>query len=71
MADRVLSEFQHAIELLCESPGMGHVRSDLTLRQVRFWPVYDYLIIYSDQFPLEVVRILNGFRDIFEILRRD
>ena len=49
---------------------MGYRRDDLTTRKdVLFWPVYSYLIIYRPHTkPLEILRILHGKRDIKNIL---
>jgi len=50
---------------LASNPGLGHTRRDLTSKPVRFWPVYSYLIIYdAETQPLEVIRILSGYRDV-------
>ncbi|MBX9705938.1 MAG: type II toxin-antitoxin system RelE/ParE family toxin [Gammaproteobacteria bacterium] len=50
---------------LVENPYMGHVREDLTDHPVRFWTFkWHYLIIYSPEQPLEIARVLSGFRDI-------
>jgi plasmid stabilization system protein ParE len=69
-ADRVEREIEQAISLLARNPGLGHLRRDLTSKPVRFWPIYSYLIIYdSDARPLEVVRILSGYRDVAAILK--
>lgn len=36
---------------------------------VLFWPVYNYLIIYKqDTNPLEIVRVLNGYRNLIDLL---
>ena len=69
-ADRVEQEIQRAVMLLALNPGLGHIRRDLTSKPVRFWPVYSYLIIFDpDARPLEVVRILSGYRDIAMLLK--
>ena len=58
-----------AINKLVPMPGMGHVREDLTQRPLRFWPVGQYLIIYRpDTSPLEIVRVVNGYRDVAGLL---
>lgn len=68
-ADRVTGEIRNAIGMLVRNPELGHVRKDLTSKPVRFWPIYSYLIIYDPAAkPLEVVRILSGFRDIAALL---
>lgn len=68
-ADRWVSEIEKSIHLLAENPRLGHTRKDLTRRPVLFWPVGRYLIIYrADRKPIEVVRILSGYRDIPRLL---
>ena len=48
---------------------MGHYREDLAAKPVRFWPVHSYLVIYRpEQRPVQIVRVLSGFRDIRTLL---
>lgn len=69
-AFRVEQRFEEIFELLAGNPGIGHLRSDLTSRPVRFFPVYAYLVVYlPDWQPIEIVRILGGTRDIQHILK--
>ncbi len=69
-ADRVEQAIQRAVSMLAKTPGLGHIRSDLTSMPVRFWTVYSYLVIYNpDTRPLEVVRILSGYRDVASLLK--
>ena len=69
-ADRVEREIEQALNLLASNPELGHTRRDLTSRPVRFWALYSYLIIYDPATnPLEVVRILSGYRDLATLLR--
>jgi hypothetical protein len=49
---------------------MGHKREDLTQRDVLFWAVYSYLIIYRNSQPLRVVRIIRAKRDVKKWLAR-
>lgn len=50
-------------------PEIGHRREDLADEPLRFWPVYSYLVIYrADVSPIEVVRVLSGYRDVAELL---
>jgi plasmid stabilization system protein ParE len=68
-ADKVIQTIQEKCNLLSQQPNIGHRRTDLTNRPVLFWPVYNYLIVYkSDSTPLEIVRILSGYRNIIELL---
>ena len=69
-ADRVEQEIEKAVSLLARNPEIGHVRRDLTSQPVRFWPVCSYLIIYDPAArPLEIARILSGYRDVAALLK--
>jgi len=58
-----------SFEKLAENPFMGHVREELTSHPVRFWTFkWHYLVIYNPARPLEVVRVLSGFRDISNLI---
>lgn len=63
-AKKMLDRFFDAMDNLAENPGMGHTRTDLTSKPVRFWPIGHYLIIYKDTNPIQIVRVLSGYRDI-------
>jgi len=70
IADRVESTIRERIVFLAENPGAGHARKDLTDADVKFFPVYSYLIVYRSQTkPLEVASILHGRRDVEQILK--
>jgi antitoxin ParD1/3/4/toxin ParE1/3/4 len=55
-----------AFEALGQTPGMGHLRKDLTSYPVLFWPVGAYLVIYRAPEPgsIEIVAVTQGSRDI-------
>lgn len=64
-ADRLLDEVHAAFLKISEMPGMGHRRDDLVNEPLRFWKVHSYLIIYRPETsPLEIVRVISGYRDI-------
>jgi plasmid stabilization system protein ParE len=68
-ADRVIDDLYTAIHKLARQPGLGHLREDLTDEPLRFWSVYHYQIIYrSEAQPIEVVRVVSGYRDVSELL---
>tara|TARA_B100000315_G_C14452135_1_gene529639 strand:- start:153 stop:458 length:306 start_codon:yes stop_codon:yes gene_type:complete len=67
-ADRFSETLLDAIRRLASMPGMGHSRKDLTDQGVLFWPVKSVLVVYRDRTPLEVVRVLSGYRDIAHLL---
>jgi plasmid stabilization system protein ParE len=69
-ADRLLEDFYGAFEQLAEMPGIGHKRQDLTERDVLFWRLHSYLIVYKRSNPLRIVRIFHGKRDVKKLLKK-
>jgi plasmid stabilization system protein ParE len=68
-ADRVESVIRDKIAFLSRRPGAGHWRRNLTVENVKFFPVYSYLLVYRPETkPLQVVSILHGRRDVERIL---
>lgn len=68
-AERVVDGILAAFEKLAERPQMGQVRNDLTDRNVRFWAVYSYMIVYEEADDgIGVARVLSSFRDISALL---
>ena len=64
-ARRVLEDLRTAMHRLAEHPGLGHLREDLADEALRVWTVHSYLVIYRpDAQPLQVVRVLSGYRNI-------
>jgi len=73
-ADPVLGEIYEAIRVLFPFPQLGHSRSGLTSRPLRFHPLRDSLIVYApDEIPLIVPAILHGHRNprVIAALLRD
>lgn len=69
-AERVLDELFTSFDQLAEWPRQGHARSDLTDREVRFWPVGSHLVVYqADSIPLQIVAILHGARDVTIVIQ--
>ena len=69
--DRVESVIRSKFVYLANFPGAGHWGRDLTSAEVRFFPVYSYLIVYRPRTkPLEIVSILHASRDVAGILRQ-
>jgi len=63
-ADRVLTEIHTAIVSLVQFPHVGHSRSEITSRPLRFHAIRDFLIVYApDEKPLVVLAILHGRRN--------
>jgi plasmid stabilization system protein ParE len=70
-ADHLEDEFFETFEKLTRQPRMGHTRSDVTGRDVRFWPTGSYLIVYRERSTtLQILAILHGARDIPEVIRK-
>jgi plasmid stabilization system protein ParE len=70
VAEEVELEIRRVIAFLAGSPHAGHVRKDLTDKQVRFFPVHSYLIVYrADTQPLQVASIIHGARDVPQMLK--
>jgi plasmid stabilization system protein ParE len=68
-AIKVQERFLEIFRLLADNPDAGHFREDLTLRPVRFFPVYSYMVVYlTDTNPVEIVRILGVAQDAESIL---
>ena len=64
-AARMLEELRSAMRRLAQHPGLGHARDDLADETLKAWPVHSYLVIYRpDTAPLQIVRVLSGYRDI-------
>ncbi len=67
-ANRVEAEIYAACAFLASTPQVGHGRSDLTDRSVRFWTLphfSHYVIVYDPAcHPLRIIRILHGATDI-------
>ena len=69
MADHVESVIKERLVFLAANPGVGHWRKNLTEEEVKFFPVYSYLIVYRPETtPLQVVSILHGRRDLAQLL---
>ena len=69
-ADHVESAIRERITFLAGSPEAGHHRKDLTDEDVKFFPVYSYLIVNRPKTsPLQIASILHGRRDVGQLLK--
>jgi plasmid stabilization system protein ParE len=69
-AHTFLDSLYDAMEKLSNHPDLGHLREDLTDKPVKFWTFkWHYLIIYKPITPIEIVRVLSGFRDVMNLIR--
>jgi len=63
-SDNVLSDILRTLTSLARFPQLGHSRTDLTSRPLRFITVRNYLIAYApDEKPLWVVAVIHGHRN--------
>lgn len=69
-ARRLMVRFVGAFRLLANHPELGHVREDLQVPSLRFWPVGPYLVVYLAKKPIEVVAIVHGARDVPSVVNR-
>lgn len=68
-ANRVIDKIERALQTLASHPEIGHIREEWADRRHRFWPVYSYIVMYrSETRPLQVLRIISGYRDLVELL---
>lgn len=67
-ADGVISDIRSALQHLAEFPETGHRRDDLADESLRVWSVHSYLIVYRpNRRPIEIVRVVSGYRDLFPL----
>jgi toxin ParE1/3/4 len=69
IANRIQGELVDAFEGLADVPGKGHKRLDLTGRDVLFFSVYQYMIVYRRTGLVEIVAVLHGKRDVKRLLK--
>lgn len=68
-ADKVRDAIHTAVLKLVDMPEIGHVREDIEDTSLRFWRVHSYVIVYRPGTkPLQIVRVLSGFRDMSRLL---
>lgn len=69
VANRIQDELIEAFESLADMPTRGHKRPDLTSRNVLFFSVYQYMIVYRRMTLVEIVAVLHGKRDVKRVLK--
>jgi plasmid stabilization system protein ParE len=70
-ADRVQGEFYETFSSLAQMPGQGHSRKDLTRRQVLFFPLYSYLIVYQPGVvPIRILTVVHARRNVKRVLKQ-
>lgn len=70
-ADRISTELFKGFYKLAELPSSGHRRSDLTRRNVLFYRIFSYLVIYQPgSAPLQILGVLHGKRNVSRLLKQ-
>ena len=65
----VHGEFVEAFEMLAFQPGSGTTRPRLSGEQVRWWPVFKWLVIYDpSSSPISILRVIHGARELDRLL---
>ena len=66
---RVHGRFVAAFEHLAEMPNSGSRRVDTTGERVRWWRVFDWILLYEcESTPVTILRVIHGARDLDHIL---
>ena len=61
----MVGEIISGFHTIAATPGIGHLRSDLSEEPLRFWALRKYRIIYrSEAIPVEIARVLHSARDV-------
>jgi plasmid stabilization system protein ParE len=69
LADRIREKLLASFATLGRHPRIGHKREDLTSLPVRFYSVYQYMIIYSyDSDTVRILSVIHGKRDLATLL---
>jgi antitoxin ParD1/3/4/toxin ParE1/3/4 len=70
LADRIENELHDLFATLARMPAMGHKRQDLRHRDLRFFPLYSFMVAYQpDEVPLVIVGVLRGKRNFKKALK--
>jgi plasmid stabilization system protein ParE len=66
---KLLDSLYETMNILAENPFLGHAREDLTNQPVCFFTFkWHYLIVYKPGKPIEIVRVLSGYRNLNNLL---
>ena len=66
-AIRLFDKIHAACELLSQFPLMGYRRPNLS-HHFYFWPIKRYVIIYTPEKPIKIIRVLNAYRNISDFI---
>ena len=69
-ANRVQDELFDTFERLAKEPALGHPRPEVTHKNLRFWVVYSYLVVFKPGTePLQIFAVIHGARNLPRVLR--
>ena len=68
IASRIEGEILDVFSGLAETPGKGHRRPDLTRARVLFYTIYQYMVVYRNGNPVQILGVLHGKREVDQIL---
>ena len=66
-ADRTRAKFYNTFDLLTDFPQMGQTRRDVDSRDIRFFLVKPYWIVYQTGSTLLIHRVYHSARDLSRI----
>lgn len=70
-ADRIVTELFKGFYKLAEIPNSGHRRADLSSRNVLFYRIFSFLVIYQPgSSPLQILGVLHGKRNVSRLLKQ-
>jgi plasmid stabilization system protein ParE len=69
-ADKLIDKIYETFKRLSEMPFIGNVKSDWTDKELRFWSIKKYLIVYeiNNNNSITIVRVLSEYRDVISII---
>jgi plasmid stabilization system protein ParE len=69
-AEKLEADFFSAFAMLAEHPNMGNARPEVTEKPFLFWPVRRrYCVIYKTTNPINILRVVNTYRDLAALLQ--
>ena len=68
IANRIEAELFAGFEVIGRTPGVGHRREDLTGRDVFFYAVEPYLIVFRKRVPVQITGVFHGRRNVKGLL---
>lgn len=68
-AFNMLKIFEESFLKLSQMPNMGFSKTEWTDKDLKFWSIKKYLIVYKiESNHIVIVRVLSGYRDVVALL---